>query len=107
MLSLCDRLGVPEVTDVRATSLTTLIHMASGGLGVTVLPAMAAAPGAPAAAVLRMVPFRGTPPSRTIALAFRGTTARRSELEEVARILRDRAPPGTLPLQVAARPGRP
>lgn len=105
MLSLCDRLGVPEVTDLRATSLTTLVHMASGGLGVTVLPAMAAAPGSPATAVLRTVPFRGTPPSRTIALAFRGTTARRAELGEVARVLRDRAPPGTLPLGIQGKPG--
>jgi len=98
VLSLCDRLGVPEVTDLRATSLTTLIHMAAGGMGVTVLPSMAAAPGAPATAVLRTVPFSGPPPARTIALAFRPTTARRQELAAVARILRDRAPPGTVPL---------
>jgi LysR family hydrogen peroxide-inducible transcriptional activator len=96
VLSLCDRLGVPEVTDVRATSLTTLVHMASGGLGVTVLPAMAA--GTAAAAALRTVPFRGKPPSRTIVLAFRPTTARRRELDAVAAVLRDRAPAGTQPL---------
>jgi LysR family hydrogen peroxide-inducible transcriptional activator len=103
VLSLCDRLGVPEVTDLRATSLTTLVHMASGGMGVTVLPSMAAAPGSPATAALRTVPFRGTPPARTIVLAFRPTTARRQELAAVTRILRERAPAGTVPVPAPGR----
>lgn len=96
MRSLCDRLGVPEVADVRATSLSTLVHMAAGGLGVTVLPAMAAALGR--AAGLRSVPFSGRAPGRTIGLAFRPGTARREELTAVARVLRRRAPAGTAPL---------
>lgn len=78
---------------MRATSLTTLAHMAAGGLGITVLPAMAASAGA--AAGLRTVPFRGDAPTRTLALAFRPTTARRAELLAVAEVLRDRAPAGT------------
>ena len=96
MRSLCDRLGVPEVTDVRATSLSTLVHMAAGGLGVTVLPAMAAAQGR--AAGLRTVPFSGRSPLRTIGLALRPGSARRDELLLVARVLRRRAPAGTVPL---------
>lgn len=103
VLSLCDRAGLSEATDVRATSLTTLSHMAAGGLGVTVLPAMAlgnrfglAGPAAP----LRAVPFRGSAPFRTIGLAFRTTTARREELLAVADVLRSRAPDGA----VAVRP---
>jgi LysR family transcriptional regulator, hydrogen peroxide-inducible genes activator len=100
VLAVCDRLGAPEATDVRATSLPTLVHMAAGGLGVTVLPAMAAhAPGADAAG-LRMVRFRGEAPFRTIGLAFRPSTARREELGLVAGVLRRRAPPGTTALPV-------
>lgn len=95
VLSLCDRLGVPEVTDVRATSLTTLVQMAAGGLGVTVLPAMAFAHRASVAG-LRPVPFHGPAPYRTIALALRPGSARREEMRAVADVLRRRAPDGTV-----------
>jgi LysR family hydrogen peroxide-inducible transcriptional activator len=98
VLSLCDRIGVPEVTDLRATSLTTLTHMAAGGLGLTVLPSMAvegAGSLAPADGPLRTLPFRGKPPFRTIGLAFRPATARRDEIRAVANVLRKRPPAGT------------
>lgn len=94
VLSLCDRLGVPEVTDVRATSLTTLVQMAAGGLGLTVLPAMAFASRAGAAG-LRAVPFGGAAPYRTIALAIRPGTSRRAEIEALADVIRRRRPEGT------------
>lgn len=97
-LSVCDRLGVPEVDDVRATSLTTLVHMTAGGLGITVLPAMASGGVTPTAGGpdgVRTLPFAGRAPFRTICLAFRPTTARRTELRAVADVLRRRRPPGT------------
>ena len=100
VLTVCDRLGLPEATDVRATSLTTLAHMAAGGLGVTVLPAMSLGAGSGLvgpAAPLRAVRFQGRAPFRTIGLAFRPTTARRVEIEAVADVLRRRAPDGTEP----------
>jgi DNA-binding transcriptional LysR family regulator len=70
--------------------------MAGGGLGVTVLPAMAAPLGA--AAGLATVPFKGAAAGRTIALAFRPTSTRRAEIEKVAEVLRRRAPAGTAAL---------
>jgi LysR family hydrogen peroxide-inducible transcriptional activator len=97
-LSLCERLGVPEVTDLRATSLTTLTHMAAGGLGITVLPAMAAEGAGSLSAAqgpLVVLPFRAPEPYRTIGLAFRSESARRAEIETVARVLRRRPPAGT------------
>jgi LysR family hydrogen peroxide-inducible transcriptional activator len=98
VLSLCDRLGVPEATDLRATSLTTLVQMAASGLGITILPAMAAGPRLHPSAALRTLRFRGAAPYRTVALAFRPTTARRAELERVAEVLRRRLPEGVEPL---------
>lgn len=98
VLSVCDRLGAAEATDVRATSLQTLVHMAAGGLGVTLLPAIAAHAAGADAAGLRVVAFRGEAPYRTIGLAFRASTARRSELESIAAVLRRRAPPGATPI---------
>ncbi|MCE9634499.1 MAG: LysR family transcriptional regulator [Planctomycetes bacterium] len=96
-LSFCERLGVRESADVRATSLTTLVHMAAGGLGVTLLPAMASSLGLGAG--LTLVPFGSRAPSRTIVLAFRPTTARRDELRAVADVLRSRPPAGTVSLR--------
>ena len=106
VLSLCERLGIAEVNDLRATSLTTLTQMAAGGLGITVLPAMAAdAPGSLtlAGGPLAAVPFRAPVPYRTIGLAFRAVSARRGEIEKIARVLHRRPPSGTSPVEVAPR----
>ncbi|MCG3134964.1 MAG: hypothetical protein HMLKMBBP_02437 [Planctomycetes bacterium] len=93
---MCERLASPERTDARATSLTTLLHMAAGGLGVTVVPAMAVGsalwPGGPDG--LRALPIRGRSPFRTIALAFRRTAARGDEIRAVAAALREHRPRG-------------
>ena len=41
VLSVCRFLNAPETVPFRASSLTTLVEMVVGGLGVTLLPEMA------------------------------------------------------------------
>lgn len=68
-LSLCAKAGARE-TDVRATSLSTLVQMVSTGRGMTLLPTLAVAvENRRAQLVVR--PLRAPAPGRTIALVWR------------------------------------
>ena len=69
-----------------ATSLITLTHMVESGLGHTLLPELAIAGGVLSGSSLYARRFTPRGPSRTIALAFRKTSARREEIAELGRI---------------------
>lgn len=69
-----------------ATSLITLTHMVASGLGHTLLPELAIAGGVLSGSSLYARRFTPRGPSRTIALAFRKTSARREEIAELGRI---------------------
>jgi LysR family hydrogen peroxide-inducible transcriptional activator len=58
---------------VRATSLTTLVQMVLGGLGVTLLPNLAAK-AEDRKGQLALLPFVDPPPGRTIALVWRANS---------------------------------
>jgi LysR family hydrogen peroxide-inducible transcriptional activator len=66
---------------VEATSLPTLIQMVEGGLGVTLLPEIALKAGILKGTRLIARPFAPPPPSRTLALVARRTSARRRDAE--------------------------
>jgi LysR family hydrogen peroxide-inducible transcriptional activator len=69
VLALCARSGVAE-SDLRATSLPTLVQMVAGGAGVTLLPSLALeAENRGGALALR--PLVAPPPARTLVLAWR------------------------------------
>jgi LysR family transcriptional regulator, hydrogen peroxide-inducible genes activator len=88
-LGVCE-LARPGRDEVRATSLFTLVQMAAGGLGVSLLPKMAAESGiAPETAVVR----RFDPPivGRQIGLAWRKGSARSAEAELLGQVLRPQA----------------
>ncbi|TWT03159.1 hydrogen peroxide-inducible genes activator [Reyranella sp. CPCC 100927] len=70
---------------VEATSLSTLIHMVDSGLGVTLLPAMAARAGALRGTRIETRPLAGPDASRTVGLAWRASSAQ----EESYRLLGD------------------
>ena len=70
-----------------ATSLTTLLQMVAHGLGVTLIPEMAARP-ASAMPDLKIVPFQEPMPQRTICLAWRRNKVRHDECVELAKIIR-------------------
>jgi LysR family hydrogen peroxide-inducible transcriptional activator len=87
-LAVCEQAGGREAEGVRAASLTTLVQMVAGGLGVTLLPASAAATEARGSAVA-VRPFRAPPPSRRIGLAWRRSSPRGDEFRTLGAFLRD------------------
>jgi LysR family hydrogen peroxide-inducible transcriptional activator len=72
---------------VEATSLTTLIQMVEGGLGVTLLPAITLRAGILAGTKLVARRLAAPAPARTLALVARRTSARRPDLDLLAEFL--------------------
>lgn len=72
---------------VEATSLTTLIQMVEGGLGVTLLPGITLDAGILRGTRLVARPFSPKAPSRTLALVTRRTSARRRDADLLAEFL--------------------
>jgi len=74
--------------DVGATSLATLVQMVAGGLGVTLLPKLAAEGGAAAGAAVSVNAFGAPVFGRSIAVAWRAGGAREDEARLLAEMLR-------------------
>jgi LysR family hydrogen peroxide-inducible transcriptional activator len=85
-LSFCARAGAEEA-GYRATSLATLVQMAAGGTGVTLLPGLAVEVENRRQA-LRVRPFAGKPPARTVALVWRKGSALETTIQAVGETLR-------------------
>lgn len=97
VLSVCQLLASPDVAPFRASSLTTLVEMVVGGLGVTLLPEMAAL-ALKGRAGLVTVPLADSrprtsatggdePPGRSIGLAWRRGAARADQFRALGREL--------------------
>ncbi|MEZ4366463.1 MAG: LysR substrate-binding domain-containing protein [Kofleriaceae bacterium] len=92
-LAVCSEAGAAESAGLRATSLPTLVQMVAGGLGVTLLPAAAAAVLAPASGPVAVAEFAAPAPGRTIGLVWRTSSARLRESWMLAEELRTAATP--------------
>ncbi|MBS3648409.1 hydrogen peroxide-inducible genes activator [Pseudaminobacter sp. 19-2017] len=90
-LKLCSHIRPTAMANYGATSLTTLLQMVGHGLGVTLLPEMAAE-ASRSIHDLKIVPFAEPAPSRQIALAWRRNGSRQEECREVAGIIRELSP---------------
>ncbi|MDR3518380.1 MAG: LysR substrate-binding domain-containing protein [Azospirillaceae bacterium] len=94
-LELCHLTGPGRNEVFQGTSLRTLVQMAAAGVGITLVPKIAET------IELRNVPglvFRDlvtTAPSRTIALAWRRTSARRAEFQQLGQLIAAGLPPLT------------
>lgn len=91
-LTVCRDAGARESGALRATSLTTLVQMVIGGLGITLLPASALdvqLRGDPQVVVRR---FRAPVPGREIGLLWRRTSPRGEEFSALGRLLKAHAP---------------
>lgn len=75
--------------DVSATSLATLVQMVAGGMGVTLLPRIAAEGGAAAGAKVTLRPFAKPVVGRAIAVAWRTGSPRAEEALMLADLLRE------------------
>lgn len=88
-LSVCKSAPGRRSADVGATSLQTLVQMVSGGLGVTLLPKLAADAGAAKGAAVRATPFRQRVVGRSIGVAWREGSPRAEEARQLATLFRD------------------
>ncbi|HLS80806.1 MAG TPA: LysR substrate-binding domain-containing protein [Steroidobacter sp.] len=87
-LEVCGSLDVRESDDYRATSLETLRQMVAAGLGVTLLPELAAR--GPFGSVQGMIvkPFARPAPSRTIGAVWRKSSTRTAAIHAVCEIIK-------------------
>ena len=90
-LAVCGSVKPVAMANYGATSLTTLLQMVAHGLGVTLIPEMAAGP-AHDQPDLKVVPFAEPVPERRICLAWRRNSPRHNECLELARIIRGLQP---------------
>ncbi len=83
-LDVCHMTGADERNGFRATSLETLRQMVASGVGITLLPMLSVQPPVPVSADLTLLPFRGKPPFRRIAMVWRKSSAMGGFLELLA-----------------------
>ena len=82
-LDVCGDLGVNEEQDFRATSLETLRQMVAAGLGITLLPRLAAEGPIAGARGIEFRPFAPPVPSRMVGACWRKTSTREAAIEAV------------------------
>lgn len=83
-LTVCGARSATEIGDFSATSLSTLTQMVAGGDMLTILPELALSVESRGRRDLATRPFHAPVPHRTIALAWRRTSARADEFRELA-----------------------
>ena len=88
-LDVCRQVGARAMAATYATSLSTLVQLVSGGLGVTLVPETALPVETRRAPNLRPHRFAPPAPYRRIGLGFRSTSPRASEFEALADAIRD------------------
>lgn len=88
-LSACRVAPSRRSAEVGATSLHTLVQMVAGGMGVTLLPKLAAEGGAAAGAHVAVRPFAEPIIGRSIGIAWREGSPREAEARLLAGVLRD------------------
>lgn len=92
-LAVCDRGGARESSELRATSLGTLVQMVANGLGATLLPETAVGVELRSELGMRARRFRTPAPGRTVGMAWRRGSARAAE----CRLLAAQLAPGSRP----------
>lgn len=88
-LSACQLAPGRKSAEVAATSLHTLVQMVAGGMGVTLLPKIAAEGGAAAGAHVAIRPFAEPVVGRSIGVAWREGSQREKEARLLAGVLRE------------------
>lgn len=89
-LEVCALAEIHERTDFRATSLETLRQMVAAGVGITLLPELAAPrPVAGQQAALEIRAFAPPAPSRTIGVVWRKSSARIETIERIGDLVEE------------------
>lgn len=105
-LDVCALSGAQAGDGFAATSLTTLVEMVAGGLGLTLLPALAA-PTLAAGGQVSLRPFTAPAPSRTMALVWRKGSPRTADIRRLAAVIAAHLPDGAERLSGGSRPPAP
>jgi LysR family hydrogen peroxide-inducible transcriptional activator len=79
-LDICSSTDVHEKQDFRATSLETLRQMVAAGVGITLLPELAARGAYGNARGVAIRPFAKPTPTRSIGAVWRKSSARREAI---------------------------
>ncbi|ABD11295.1 DNA-binding transcriptional regulator OxyR [Frankia sp. CcI156] len=93
-LEVCREAGARERSTLRAASLSTIVQMVAGGLGLTLVPAAAVGVEVGEGRGLAVATFRRPAPHRRVGLAYRLTSARVTDWNLLAAEVRA-ALPGT------------
>lgn len=88
-LAICQSAGAHELMDLRASSLSTLLQMVRGGIGITMVPEMAIPRETLGGDELKVIPFAAPSPRRTVALSWRKSARDSVDLELLAQTLAD------------------
>lgn len=83
-LEVCELAGAREKTEFQATSMETLRQMVAAEVGITLMPSMAVSPPIAQTPNLTVRRFSGRNPKRTIAMAWRSSSALSDFLRELA-----------------------
>ena len=95
-LSVCSMADKDMLASLGATSLATLIELVAAGMGVTLLPELCL-PSLHGDTRVRVVPFRGSAPFRTIGLAWRKTSGRKVVFRRLGELIVKARKPGQRP----------
>ena len=97
-LAICGQQGEGLREELKATSIETLRQMVAAGVGCTLLPQLAALPGAGSLRddTVVMREFAPPQPSRKVGLAWRRNYPREVTLRNLAALIRDKLPPAVL-----------
>ncbi|MEO1304659.1 MAG: hydrogen peroxide-inducible genes activator [Pseudomonadota bacterium] len=87
-LSVCRLPSKRDGADVTATSLPTLVHMVAGGLGVSLIPKLAADAGVTSGADVELKAFQTPMIGRRIGIAWRTGSPRTAEAQMIGEIVR-------------------
>ncbi|WP_370355706.1 LysR substrate-binding domain-containing protein [Catenulispora sp. EB89] len=102
-LDVCAEVGAAGSGATRAASLSTLVQLVAGGIGVTLLPETAVAVDARAGSGLEARRFDGTAPSRRIGLVYRSSSARAEEFGGLAAAMREAVAAARLPVRLVSQ----
>jgi LysR family transcriptional regulator, hydrogen peroxide-inducible genes activator len=103
-LEVCQEAGARERSELRGASLSTVVQMVAGGLGLTLVPAAAVPVEVGAGRGLAVATFRRPAPRRRIGLVHRATSARALDWSLLAADIRAALPRGGLAVTPAATP---
>jgi LysR family hydrogen peroxide-inducible transcriptional activator len=101
VLESCPRLTGEDALDhaIEGSSLETIRHMVASGAGVAVMPSTAADPLVDREPLVRVLPFSGKSPRRTVGLVWRVTFPRPQAIDAVRAAVLSCQLPGATPVR--------